>query len=399
MSSRIYDDWIQAYIAYTAESEAPTKFHFWTAVSVIAGALRRNVWIEQGYFQWTPNFYIVFVSPPGIVSKSTTMSIGMDLLRRVPGIVFGPDALTWQALAQAMAESTEMILMPDGNYHSMSALTIASSEFGNLLNPNDREMVDFLVALWDSRKGVWRKATKTQGSDSIENPWINIVACTTPAWIAGNFPEYLIGGGFTSRCIFVYAEEKRHLSAYPSASLPPDFKENSDKLVQDLERISMLRGVYELSKDAMAWGQEWYEKLHRHRPAFLDNNKFAGYLARKQTHIHKLAMIIAAAKSDDLIIKPEHLIIADTVVTALEEDLPKVFYTIGQTPAARYFNTVISFMRAYRKVPHNRLVQVMSASMGKHELEEALQMAISGGMILARQEGNELFYIYQESKV
>jgi len=89
---RLSNNWIQSYLEYSSLSEAPENFHFWTAVSCIAGALRRRVWIDQGYFQWTPNFYIIFTAPPGIVSKSTTASIGMRLLREVPGIQFGPDA-------------------------------------------------------------------------------------------------------------------------------------------------------------------------------------------------------------------------------------------------------------------------------------------------------------------
>jgi hypothetical protein len=79
-------------------------------------------------------------------------------------------------------------------------------------------MVDLLVSLWDGKQGAFEKKTKGSGSDSVENPWINLIACTTPAWIAGNFPEYMIGGGFTSRCIFVYAEKKAKLVAYPSKS-------------------------------------------------------------------------------------------------------------------------------------------------------------------------------------
>jgi len=199
---------------YSSFSEAPDKFHFWTAISTLAGALRRRVWIDQAYFQWTPNFYIIFVAPPGIVSKSTTLSIGMRLLRQIPGIHFGPDAVTWQALTESLANSTEEVDLTPGrtsgkfsmevNLQPMSCITIASSEFGTFLNPKDREMVDVLVSLWDGQLGVWEKRTKTSGSDIIANPWINIAACTTPAWIAGNFPDYMIGGGFTSRCVFVY---------------------------------------------------------------------------------------------------------------------------------------------------------------------------------------------------
>ena len=54
----------------------------------------------------------------------------------------------------------------------------------------------------------FKKISKHAGNDDVVNPWINIIACTTPAWIAGNFPEYMIGGGFTSRCVFVYADAK-----------------------------------------------------------------------------------------------------------------------------------------------------------------------------------------------
>ena len=270
MSKRIHKDWLRAYMNYSAHSEAPDKFHFWTGISVVAGALRRRVWIDMGYFQWTPNFYIVFVAPPGIVSKSTTASIGMNLLRQIPGITFGPDAVTWQSLVQSLAASTETVPIVDKTtgeelHHAMSAITIVSSEFGTFLNPADREMVDVLVSLWDGQLGTWEKATKTQGSDSIENPWINIVACTTPAWIAGNFPEYMIGGGFTSRTVFVYAEEKRHLVPYPADHLPPDFKQQEKELIHDLELIaSEVKGQYHLSPEAKARSEEHTSELQSH---------------------------------------------------------------------------------------------------------------------------------------
>lgn len=70
----------------------------------IAGALRRKVWIDQAYFKWYSNFYIIpLVAPPGIVSKSTTAGIGMSILREVPGVNFGPDVVTWPAFVEAFA--------------------------------------------------------------------------------------------------------------------------------------------------------------------------------------------------------------------------------------------------------------------------------------------------------
>ena len=374
---------------YSAHSEAPDKFHFWTAVSTIAGALRRRVWIDQGYFQWTPNFYIIFVAPPGIVSKSTTLSVGMRLLKKVQGVHFGPDAVTWQALTQALAESTESVLMPDELFHPMSCITIASSEFGTFLNPKDREMVDVLVSLWDGQLGVWEKRTKTQGSDEIANPWINIAACTTPAWIAGNFPDYLIGGGFTSRCVWVYADAKRKLVAYPSQELPPSFYETGDRLVADLERIADLKGEFVISPEAIKFGVDWYEDHYTNRNKDLDNDRFAGYLARKQTHAHKLAMILSASEKDKLLITKENLDSALQIITSLEQDMPKVFDNIGLEGATKHVQDILSVIRAYGSITQTDLFRIVFRYMSGEEFDKGMASLIKANLItLVGKEGS-----------
>ena len=104
---RHFTHWIKAYLDYTKASESPDSFHFWTAVSTLAGALRRRVWQDQLLFQWIPNFYIVFVAPAGIATKSTTLNFGMNLLEKVPDVVFGPESGSWQGLGDALADSTQ----------------------------------------------------------------------------------------------------------------------------------------------------------------------------------------------------------------------------------------------------------------------------------------------------
>lgn len=370
---------------YSSYSESPDIMHFWVSISTIAGALRRRVWIDQGYFQWTPNFYIIFVAPPGIVSKSTTLSIGMNLLKQLEGIKFGPDAVTWQSLIQALGEANEAVLMADGTYYPMSCVTIASSEFGTFLNPNDREMIDVLVSLWDGQLGVWEKRTKTQGADRIENPWINIAACTTPGWIAGNFPEYLVGGGFTSRCIFVFAKDKRRLVAYPSAVLPPEFLDIQKKLVHDLEIISLLRGPFTLTPDALRWGTNWYELHYKNKPKALDNERFAGYLARKQTHIHKLAMVLSASYKDALVIEKDDLEQANAIVTSLESDMPQVFEFIGINEHAKFGTEVLTIVRNHGEISQTDLFKQCFTRMSWQDFQNAVLAGVQSKQILAKQ--------------
>ena len=100
---------------YTRASESPDAFHFWTAVGTVAGALRRRVWIDMRHFQWTPNFYIILVGPPGIAAKSTSIRIGTDLLQSVDGVKFGPQSMTWQSLTKSLEESIEYVRYIDTN--------------------------------------------------------------------------------------------------------------------------------------------------------------------------------------------------------------------------------------------------------------------------------------------
>lgn len=380
--TRSNSNWIKAFIEYSSYGEAPLKTLFWTGVSTVAGALRRKVWIDQKYFQWTPCFYIILVAPPGVISKSTTANIGINLLREVPGINFGPDAITWQALVQHLGTLGESFhIASTDTYHPMSAITICSDELGNFLDPLDNGMMNSLIALWDGKQGGFSKMTKTNGNDSIDNPWINLIGCTTPSWIKDNFPESMIGGGFTSRCIFVFAEKKRQLIAYPSLVVPEDFEAIRNGLISDLEQISTMAGEYRLTPEAFQWGTAWYEDLWTHRPAHLEDERFGGYVARKQTHIHKLAMILAAAKSSELWIDKETLIDAANFVTALEHDMPRVFNAIGMTDTTRGMSELVRIVLAKREIPQTDLYRLLFSKMSAKEFQEALSSAIAAGFV------------------
>lgn len=342
---RHFPNWLTAFLDYASNTEAPRIMHTWAGVSAIAGALRKKVWIDQYYYRWSPNFYIVFVAPPGVVSKSTTADVALSLLRDVPGIKFGPDVVTWQSLVTSFAgacESFEYL----GDWHPMSAMTLVSSELGNLINMADKEMINLLIDLWDGRKKL-EKQTKMSGSDVIEAPWINLIGCTTPHWIADNMPAATVGGGFTSRCIFVYTEKKEKFVAYPADFVPRGVEELRQKLVADLEHISLnLCGEYVLSPAAKVWGEEWYHRLWTAKNDHLSfNDQGSGYKARKQTHTHKLAMVLAAAQRDALVIEQEDLELADTLLTDVERDMAKVFSRIGRTEDSINAEKFIEYIR------------------------------------------------------
>lgn len=377
---RNFKDWIPAYLDYASVTEAPRRMHFWSAVGTIAGALRRRVWIDMKRFCWYPSFYIIFVGPPGIVAKSTTIDISTDLLKQVPGIKFGPNAITWQALVTSFAAASESFEY-QGEYHPMSPLTLVASELGSLLNLQDKDMVNLLIEMWDGKKS-YEKITKMSGNDTIEAPWINMQAGTTPHWVADNMPQAMIGGGLSSRCVFVYGDTKDRYIAYVDEMVGKGDAKLRLELIADLERISMLVGSFVISPEARDWGRDWYERFWKDAASRMDDQMLEGYAARKQTHMHKVAMVLSASRGNDLIISAYDLQLANTMLEDLEADMHRVFSRIGRTEDSMQAERFIEFIRRKGKIPYEeayRMIHVYFPDF--RDFEGILEGAIRSGQV------------------
>ncbi len=393
--ARALNDWLKTYMRYTAYNEAPDIFHIWAGIGTIAAALRRKVYFDQmPTYMWTPNFYIIFVGPPGIVQKSTTMGQGVSLLEKIPGVKFGPNALTWPALVTGLASSCQMVQQSDGLLYPMSCLTFASSELGTLLDPEDRKMIDVLVDFWDGRTTVWRKETKCSGNDTIENPWLNIMACTTPIWLADSIPRTMIGGGFTSRCVFVFADKKRKLIAYPKDHTPHGILALRDSLIHDLEVISLLKGEMRLSPEARAVGEAWYQSHYEHPPAGIANDmQFQGYIGRKQGHLHKLAMVLSASESDSLVIEARHLERALGMLSTVENTLPRVFQAVNSNVVMAAADRIVAAVQEKGRIRKNALYSQFFHSMSYKDFIDHVNSACEAGLIHLHQDGTEVYFL------
>lgn len=364
----------------------------WSAISTIASALRKKVWIDQDQFIWTPSLYIVFVGPPGVITKSTTTDMSSNLLKEIPGIKFGPNAITWQALAKKFAESEEAFEWPPGSGDQipMSPITLVSRELGSLLNPKDQDLVNLFIELYDGAKS-YEKETKMSGDDIISAPWINMIGATTPSWIADNVPKSALGGGLISRIIFLYGDEKEKMVPYPKEVIKHLKAEHAAvrrALIHDLEHISMnLCGPYEMTEDAIAWGSEWYTKLWTGAKNHYSDDKLMGYIARKQTHMHKVAMVLSAAYKDELTITKEDLQVADKMLTAIEGCLDKVFAQIGRTEESVQAERFINLIHRRGKIPYEEAYQLVHMHFpDMRDYEGILMGAIRSGQIIPWQD-------------
>lgn len=391
--SRNFSNWLQAYLEYTEVGESPTSFNLWTGVATIAGALRRKVWIDMAQFKWVPNFYIILVGPPGIVSKSTTVNVGMSLLREIEDIRFGPQSMTWQALLRDLSESLEHVEVPTrhGNVASpMCCITIPVSEMGTLFKPDDKQLRDVLTDLWDGKDGKWDHSTVSSGRVEVENAWVNIIGCTTPNWITSNFTEEIIGGGFASRILFVYEDKKRRLVAYPGLErATEEHQAFRRRLVADLRKIANLAGEYTLDDSAVAWGRRWYEDHNDLLSSGKIEPRLALYFSRKQTHMHKIALVLAAAQGDSLILTEQHLQDALSLLETTEVHMKKVFSLVGQATDSRDMHLFLEYLRASRKVKVLELYKTFQDRMTADQFNAALQAGFKSGRLDVIQEEHD----------
>lgn len=382
---RNHSDFLQAFVEYASVGEAPLHILWWVGVSTVAGALRRRVWIDQGFFHWIPNFYIVVVAPPGVVAKSTAANIGMDLLRGINTqagedvIHFGPDISSWQSLVQELGKIGEQFDYNGGQY-PMSAMTVAIDEFGTFIDPFNREQIDNLTNLWDGKRGRIWKATKTQGHDLVEWPWLNIFACTTPTWLETNFPESFLGSGFLSRLVFLFASDKRQLVAYPSRALPPDFGVRQQRLVADLQDIASLAGPFTMTEAAYAWGEAHYaEHWGKHTE---NSRERQGFAARKQGHLHKLAMIVSAARGHFPRLDVEHLEEAERQLAIVEPGITSVLGSIGSTALTRAAKEIVEVVGKHGVITRADLFRTrFFRRLSNREYDEALKAAQAAGLV------------------
>lgn len=312
--SRVLDgNWLSAYGEYTTESESPDAYHLWTGLSILASATRRNLWLNQGIYLLFPNLYVILVGPPG-VAKSTTIRMGRNILLGADDVVFGPDSITREELIRVMAKS--------GEKDKQSAITIHSSELSSLIEPSGVKMIQFLTDIFDG-DFKWRYATKGSGRDTINNPILNILAGTTPMWIADGLPSTVIGHGFTSRIIFVWGDKPRYLKPFPAEPNPKLVK----ALQNDIDYISRVEGEFEWGPGSRDLYSDIYTTLANSPPK---DFRVEGFHARKKIHLLKVAMLLSIAEDDDLTLTQRDLETAHKILNSLEADMHKTFSAVGK---------------------------------------------------------------------
>ncbi len=345
MSARELDDWLTGYIRYTDGSEPPLGYHTWIGVSVIAGALQRKNWLRMGFETIYPNMYIVLVGPSGRARKGIALGIGKDIVSEVGGIVLTSENPTREALIRAMKGSTASSMHPDGQIVFHCSVTCFSEELSVFLGQNN---IAFLASLtdWYDSKNNWTYETKNAGKDHLQGVCFNLVGATAPEWLQSMLPQEAIGGGFTSRVIFVVEEQKR--KTVPEHILSKEEDRLREALVSDLNKVNNITGAFQFTKLGKEAYINWYsthDKAISRGELPVPDERFAGYAERRATHIRKLMMVMSASRGDSHELNEEDFTRADKLLRATELKMARAFGGLGKAKYAESAEKVMDYIK------------------------------------------------------
>ena len=375
MSRVINGDWISAYLKYTEETESPISYHTWTAVSMIAGALQRKCYMQWGLETIYPNMYIILVGSAGKTRKSLAINIGQEIFKAID-LPITSESITPEALLVKMGNAQGQYIDPQGLVHIHSSLTCFSKELVTLLGHGNYKFLGYLTDWWDAHD-KWVYETISRKEDSIIGMYLNLLGATAPDWVATMLPIEAIGGGFTSRCIFVVETTKaKHI---PLPVLTDEQVKLKQALIHDLQKIALIQGNYEFEADASEKYKDWYTKESIDMDAekyAIEDPRFRAYCERRSTHLRKLCIILQAPKDDSRKITLKTWERALALIKKTEHLMPNVFGGLGRSDQGQLTYELIQYLARKRIVGRETVFKHFYQHMSWRtymEIEDALR--------------------------
>lgn len=341
------DDFISSYLRYTSETECPTFFHRWSAITCLSAWLGRSIYFPFGHSKIHANMYVMLIGKAG-TKKSTSVKIGCKLLENAGYKKFAADKIRQEKFLIDLAKkegeletagTIDDILDMNLFGESPADLSpvecfVAADEVNNFIGVGNLEFMSILGELWDIDK-VFEYRLKNSDSVDIPYPTISILSGNTFVGFNRLFPPEAIEQGFFSRMLFIYGEPTGVKYTIPKTPDPVLQKELITKLHEIKDKV---RGEVTITDEAYNILDKVYKS-----PDTMDDGRFEAYEARRMQHLLKLCMVVAASRVSTVIDK-EVILEANTILTYTEQLMPKALGEFGRAKSSTAAHRVMDII-------------------------------------------------------
>lgn len=392
---KLHNETIKKYLRLVAKTEPPILHHIWSLVSMMSANLGRRCWFEFGPMPILPNQYILLVGDPG-VRKSTAMGLAKKLIKGNGSIRLAPDDTGGQrqGLITAMLDQTEdvasMLEGLEGVDEDVSPVTVDpedrhtmycfASEFASFIGQGSYEMVTFLTKMWD---GEDHNYTLKNSKAVLEKPLLNLLGGTTPTALATSLPMEVVGQGFLSRVVLVYAESSMKIARpEPLAEQPlAELREIFNYVANNFS------GPFKETKAASSLLDSLYLKEHK-----IEDTRFVYYQTRRHTHLIKLVMAMAALRGSQEIIT-EDVEDAEELLSLTESAMPNALGEFGLSPLGLARQKLLDFInQSPDPFTANNLWSLMQRDMKMVDFTQTLKDFVTEGKVSAWEDGDVIRY-------
>lgn len=385
---RNFPNFIDSYIKFTLNQESTKRIHTWVAISIIAAALERKVWLDAGHFTVYPNFYIFIIGESGTVRKSTSTGIGVSLLRALNSLRIMNERVTDASLIDQMRRSTSEFNLGTKKQVQSSIYAFAS-ELIVFMREVSGPISELLTTFWDCPQ-EWTYETKRDGEMKIIAPCLNLLGASTPTWLSKSIPVEELEGGLASRVMFVVERENPdRFIAWPE--LDAEAVMMRPKLIADLRQIHALSGPFSVTPAAKKFYEDWYigHKMGHQRAV---DPRFKGYQGRKPVTVWKLAMVLAVAESNKLEFDVHHIKHALELLEGIEINMNEAFGGSGENKLASGIFRILQILQALGTIPHKRICQLLWQDYTGLEIDQIVKDLQSLQEIEVFRQGGEIHY-------
>ena len=410
MFLNLQNSFLQEYLEYVEETETPRIMHVWAALTGVGACLGRRVQLPFGITDIYANMFVLLVGPPG-VRKSTAINLMQKRLRKSTKVRFAPEdtAGARQGLIIALENKDEEVDEKEKEALEAAAATLdleqlngynisidnrdahvmfaVASEFSSFIGHNAIDMVTFLNKMWDG-EGYEYKIRTTR--HLLHSPLLSIIGGTTPTNIATTLPTAAIGHGFTSRIILVHANKK-----YKKVPRPPELDKDLERQIDATYSYlsNTFDGDMKETDGAIKLINELYDVEIK-----LNDPRFIYYIDRRQQHLFKVAIILAAARRSKNIEKRD-VEEANLLLTYTERFMPDALGEYGLSPLSTAKQKMLEFIQhAKGPVTTDILWAVMNRDMKAVDFRNSLMELTNSGKIMEVHTNQGQAYVYVDKE-
>lgn len=364
--------WLRDGMEFTSDMEAPNAFGFWSFLTLLAASLKRQCYVDMGYFKIWPAMQTMLVGPSQRVRKSTIGNYIVELGDESERVT--------RLMEEGSQEALKMELQEMSDKLGYAAGLLFVSEMATLFGEKDynKDLVKNLTDLFDSRNYLKRK-TITHGEQIIRNMAISALMCTNERWLREGIPQSAYEGGFMARCIIVHCSGTDKRVPIPKLANP----DKRNELINWLKRTQFIEGAAVLSDSAEKYYVERYNQL---KDTWPEDTKLHPFWNKYPVHMLKIAMLLSVSKDvgqrSGLTISDRDMYQADRLLGWSADKLPALYRQLGTTEHGDLSIEVINFIKGKGGTCEEvALGRAMLRRMPKYKLTEILTTFSEYGMI------------------